>query len=162
MLDHFFPLLFPKDSQSLKNIWHPSSGRGGKKTVKRYLKSEQTDTRTDRRTDRQTFRLIESMGPEGRCFENHKQTRANPGDALQTPSLINWLIHWSFSYISLLCRHALMVEDGAFSRKIDKVHLSQFFGSKVTVILVNGGILPRGGVALGRVCPAACAAGLLL
>ena len=27
---------------------------------------------------------------------------------------------------------------------------------------MNGGILPRGGVASGRVCPAACAAGLFI
>ena len=58
-----------------------------------------------------------------------------------------------------------MVEDGAFSHKIDclpifqenlnlKGHLNRFIGSKVTAILMNGGILPRGGVALGRVCPA--------
>ena len=39
-------------------------------TVKRYLKSEQTDGRTHGDTDRRTFRLIESIGPEGRCFEN--------------------------------------------------------------------------------------------
>ena len=30
----------------------------------------QTDTRTDGHTDRRTFQLIESIGPEGRCFEN--------------------------------------------------------------------------------------------
>ena len=30
----------------------------------------QMDKQTDRRTDRRTFRLIESIGPEGRCFEN--------------------------------------------------------------------------------------------
>ena len=30
-----------------------------------------TNGRTDRQTDRRTFRLIESIGPEGRCFENH-------------------------------------------------------------------------------------------
>ena len=131
MLDHFFPLLFPKDSESLKildirlrevgakrplngaskvkkvrekklffarrfstifkqkcsylrqllsitfpqgfqiskNIGHPTSGSGGKKTVKRYLKSEQTHRQTNRRTDRRTFRLIESSDPEGRCFD---------------------------------------------------------------------------------------------
>ena len=43
---------------------------GGKKTVKRYLKSEQTDKQTNRQTDIWTFRLIERIGPEGRCFEN--------------------------------------------------------------------------------------------
>ena len=42
--DHFFPLLFPKDSESLKIL----------------------DIHTQ--TDRRTFRLIESIGPEGRCF----------------------------------------------------------------------------------------------
>ena len=31
-------------------------------------------------------------------------------------------------------------------------HLYRFIGSKVTAILVNGGILPTGGVASGRVC----------
>ena len=28
-----------------------------------------TDRQTDRLTDRRTFRLIESIGPEGKCFE---------------------------------------------------------------------------------------------
>ena len=31
-------------------------------------------------------------------------------------------------------------------------HLNCFIGLKVTAILVNGGILPTGGVASGRVC----------
>ena len=123
MLDHLFPLLFPKDSESLKildiqlwevgakrplngtskvkkktfffaprlqtifkqkcsylrpllsitfpqgfriskNIGHPTSGRGGKKTLKRYLKSEHTDGQTHRRTNTQTDILTY------RCFEN--------------------------------------------------------------------------------------------
>ena len=41
-------------------------------------------------------------------------------------------------------------------------HLNCFIGSKVTAILLNGWILPPGGVALGRVCPAACTAGLFI
>ena len=56
-----------------------------------------------------------------------------------------------------------MVKDGAFSHKIDygliaqeilniKAHLNCLIGSKVTEILMNGGILPIGGVASGRVC----------
>ena len=61
-----------------------------------------------------------------------------------------------------------MGKDGAFSHKKDyvllflekkklstlnlKVHLNHFIGSKVTAILVNGGILPTGGVASRRVC----------
>ena len=95
MLDHFFPLLVPKDSESLKifdiRLWEVGAKRplnGTSKvngqtdrqteghtqtdisTVKRYLKSERTDRETDRRTHRRTFRLVESIGPEGRCFEN--------------------------------------------------------------------------------------------
>ena len=65
-----------------------------------------------------------------------------------------------------------MVEEGAFSHTIDydvifeenlslKEHLNRFIGLKVAAILVNRGTLPTGLVALGRVCPAACAAGLL-
>ena len=40
MLDHFFPLLFPKDSESLKILDIRLWKQGGKKTVKGYLKSE--------------------------------------------------------------------------------------------------------------------------
>ena len=54
MLDHFFPLLFPQGFRIFKNIGHPTSGSGGKMTVKRYLKSEQTDRRTGGQTDGQT------------------------------------------------------------------------------------------------------------
>ena len=61
------PLLsitFPQGFRVSKYIGHP--GSGGKKTFKWYLKSEQTNRHTDRRTSR----LIESIGPEDRCFEN--------------------------------------------------------------------------------------------
>ena len=37
-------------------------------------------------------------------------------------------------------------------------HLNCCIGSKVTVVLLNRWSLPTGGVASGRVCPAACAA----
>ena len=58
--------------------------------------------------------------------------------------------------ISLRHRHALMVEDGASSQKIDYVticfeilnlegNLLRITGSKVTAILLNGWILPLGG-----------------
>ena len=56
-----------------------------------------------------------------------------------------------------------MVEDGAFIHKIDygkyflenlnlEGHPNLITGSKVTAILLNGWILPFGGVASGRVC----------
>ena len=41
-------------------------------------------------------------------------------------------------------------------------HLNCFVGLKVTAILLTGWILAIGGVVLGRVCPVACAAGLIL
>ena len=66
------PLLsitFPQGFQISRNIGHPTSGSGGKKTVKRYLKSEQT---AYRQTDGRTNRLTESIGPDGRCFENSR------------------------------------------------------------------------------------------
>ena len=47
ILEHFFPLLFLKNSESLKNLGHPTSGNRGKKTFGRYLKSEQTHGHTD-------------------------------------------------------------------------------------------------------------------
>ena len=62
------PLLFitfPQGFRISKIYGHPTLGKGAKKTFKRYLKSEQTNTRTDTRT----FPLIESIGPGGRCFE---------------------------------------------------------------------------------------------
>ena len=51
------PLLsitFPQGFRSSKNIGLPTSGRRGKKTFKRYLKSEHTDKDTDKHRDRQT------------------------------------------------------------------------------------------------------------
>ena len=64
------PLLsitFPQGFRTLKNIGHPTSGSEGKKTVKRYLKSEQThgqtDTRTDGQTDKSTYRKHRPRGP---------------------------------------------------------------------------------------------------
>ena len=43
-------------SPRIPNIGHPTSGSGGEKTVKQYLKSEHTDRQMDRRTDGQTDR----------------------------------------------------------------------------------------------------------
>ena len=53
-----------------------------------------------------------------------------------------------------------MVEDGAFSHKIDYVHFFGRFeghpncitGSRITAILLNGWTLPIGEAAFGRVC----------
>ena len=68
-----------------------------------------------------------------------------------------------FVKISLRRRHALMVEDGAFSHKIDYIanfweiinlegHQYRINGSRVITILLNGWILPIGGASSRRVC----------
>ena len=64
------PLLFITFLQGLqisKNIGHPTLGSRGKKTFKRYLKSEhthgQTDGRTDTQTDISTYRKYRPRGP---------------------------------------------------------------------------------------------------
>ena len=44
-------ITFPQGFRISKNIGHPTSGSGGKKTLKRYLKSEQTDGHTDGQID---------------------------------------------------------------------------------------------------------------
>ena len=43
-------ITFPQGFHVSKNIGHPTSGSGGKKIVKQYLKSEQTDKHTKTHT----------------------------------------------------------------------------------------------------------------
>ena len=66
--DHSFRLLFSQDYKSLKmldiQLWEVE-----KKLFKRYLK-KWTDGWMFTRTDGRTNPLIESIGPEGRCFKN--------------------------------------------------------------------------------------------
>ena len=60
------PLLsitFPQGFRISKNIGHPTSGSGGKKTVKRYLKSEHTDKQTHKHMDISTYRKHRPRGP---------------------------------------------------------------------------------------------------
>ena len=81
MLDHLFPLLFPKDSESLKifdiRLWEVEAKRPLNGTSK---VNRQTDRQTDTRTHRRAFRLIESIGPEGRCFEKDDNKEDNKVD----------------------------------------------------------------------------------
>ena len=73
ILNHFFPLLFPKNSESLKIFDIPLREVGAKRPLNGTSKvNGQTNRQTDRHTGRRTFRLIESMGPEVRCFEKDK------------------------------------------------------------------------------------------
>ena len=72
--DHFFPLLFPKDSEFLKILDIRLREVGAKRPLNGTSKvNTHTDRQTDGHTHRRTFRLIESIGPEGRCFENAAQ-----------------------------------------------------------------------------------------
>ena len=55
MLDHFFPLLFPKDSESLKILDIQLWDVGAKRRLNGTLKvNRQTNTRTNTQTDTQT------------------------------------------------------------------------------------------------------------
>ena len=67
MLDHFIPLLFPKDLESLKIFYIRLWEVGAKRPLNGTLK---VNGQTHAQTNRRTFRLIESIGPEGRFFEN--------------------------------------------------------------------------------------------
>ena len=76
MLDHFLPLFFPKDSESLKILDIQLGEVGAKKPLNGTSKvNRQTHRRTDKHTDRRTFRLIERIGPERRCFEKIKTNK---------------------------------------------------------------------------------------
>ena len=71
--DHFFPLLFPKDSESLKILDIQLREMGAKRPLNGTSKvNRHTDTRTHGHMDRRTFRLIESISQEGQCFENQR------------------------------------------------------------------------------------------
>ena len=62
-----FSISFSQGFQISKNIGHPTWGSGGKKTVKRYLKSEHTHkhtkTQTDTHMDILTYRKHRPRGP---------------------------------------------------------------------------------------------------
>ena len=90
----------------------------------------------------------------------YQQTRAKPGAALQTPSSFiisfNDSVSEPFPPTALRRRHAQTVKDSSSSYKKDYVIVVKTFlnheghqipisGSKVTVILLKGCILPFGG-----------------
>ena len=57
------PTTLPQGLCIYKNIRHLTSGSGGKKTFKRYPKSEQTHGQTDGQTDKSTYRKHRPRGP---------------------------------------------------------------------------------------------------
>ena len=89
------PLLsitFPQGFQISKSVGHPTSGSGGKKTFNWYLKSQQTDRQTDTRTDGHFD--IESIGPEGQCFE-----KFNTFVEMQREVLLSFIQVNQYSYL---------------------------------------------------------------
>ena len=81
ILDHFQTKVFksdttslhyfsPKDSESLKILDIRLQEVGAKR---RLNGTSKVNTHTDTQTHIWTFRLIESIGPEGRCFEKVKR-----------------------------------------------------------------------------------------
>ena len=64
MWDHSFPLTFSQRFWNSKNVGHPTSGSGGKKKFKRYLKTKvNTQTNTDKHMDKSTYRKHRPRGP---------------------------------------------------------------------------------------------------
>ena len=80
---------------------HPTSESGEKR---RLNGTSKVNTRTDRRTDRLTNQLIESIGPEGRCFENrlchsdkelyesYRETNCITGSKVRAILLKGWIL----------------------------------------------------------------------
>ena len=84
ILDHFQTKMFKSETTSFhyfsqgfrisNNIGHTTLGSRAKRHLSGNLKvNTQTDRHTDRRTDGRKNRLIESIDPKGRCFENKKE-----------------------------------------------------------------------------------------
>ena len=65
-------ITFPQGFCISKTIGQPTLRRGGKKTFKRYLKSEQTDRQTDGQADRHTD------GQTGEHFDFRKHRPRGP------------------------------------------------------------------------------------
>ena len=93
MWHHFFPLLFPKDSESLKILDIQLREVGAKRPLNSTSKSEQTH----RQTHIWTNRLIENIGPEGwwyksleKCLEINQHFGTWP---IFKCELLSWL--WS-------------------------------------------------------------------
>ena len=68
MWDHFFPSLFPKDSEALKFLDILLWEMGAKRCLNGTSK-------VNKHTDMWTNRLIESISPEDRCFEQIKKIK---------------------------------------------------------------------------------------
>ena len=96
MWDHLFSLLFPKDSESLKILDIRLRKVGAKRPLNGTSKvNRQTDRQTDKQTNIWTFRLLESTGPEGWCFEKNLDSLYIRVDG---PC---WLQRWADSNITM-------------------------------------------------------------
>ena len=69
-------ITFPQGFKISKNVGHGTLGSGGKKTNKRYLKSEQTDRQTDTHTDGH-FDLSKASAPLGDALKGQQYDEGN-------------------------------------------------------------------------------------
>ena len=75
MLDHFFPLLFPKDSESLKIFDIQLREVGAKRPLNGTSKvNRQTNTHTDRQTDGH-FNLKKALAQRADALKNDSESR---------------------------------------------------------------------------------------
>ena len=97
--DHFFALLLPKDCTSLKILDIQPWEVGAKKSLNGTSKM---NTWTDKQTDKRKFRLIESIGPEGRgfenCFHGSKGTNKNTQKTLVLYNKVVVAVHLIVTY----------------------------------------------------------------
>ena len=99
-----FPYFSPKNSESLKILDIRLREVGAKRRLNGTSKK---NTHMDGQTDRRTFRLIESIGPDGRCFENCPfQAKAYFIANKQVSYLKNKTIF--LIYINMLCFFLIM------------------------------------------------------
>ena len=83
-----------------------------------------TDRQTDRQTNIRTFRLIESIGPEGRCFEKFPECFEG-GKGFGSEHAL--MVHKRFcdSYDNFECESTFTLKEGVkLSREVEA---SQFF-----------------------------------
>ena len=95
--NHFFPELFPKDSESLK-ILDIRLREVGAKCASKYTTRKGTDThrdrQTDTQTDRRTLRLLDRIGPMGRFDEKYQLKPDNTKLQQKAPILIRNYSYW--------------------------------------------------------------------
>ena len=96
-------IIFPQGIRISKNIGHLTSRSVAKRPLNGTSKvNRQTDTQKDKQTQIGTFRLIESIGPKGRCFENQK----SQVNLIVTYVIIHFFIKITWEIVCSKCQYA--------------------------------------------------------